>query len=361
MTRTSTRLLDPLQLDETDHQAWVRLAGSAATSNAFLDPSFVIPAVRHLPDASGVRLVVTGTSEARWDAAALVVPGARWRHLPLPALGTWSHGQQGLATPLLNADNPDQAADHLVAALTEIAPRATLFGLDEHCAEETAGTALSAALTSAGWRSTVWRSHERAVWVRGQSSQPVPAESARLRTKRRRLERDLGPIEVRDCSEPDQADFGSAMLLRLETQGWKGQAGTAMSQRPGEAGMLLDVARAGARQGTLRSTLLVCGEVVVAAQLDLVSGDTWFHWKTAYDPEYAASSPGRLLLTHVLERFDREGLRCWDACTVPGHPVMDALLPHRRTIIELAATRGRAATAVVRAGREARRLRDGTQ
>lgn len=353
-----SQLLDPLALTPDEHRSWRALADNAATSNAFLDPSFVVPAARHLPGGSAARLLVIGGNHESWSAMAVVVPGAPWRRLPLRALGTWSHDQQGLGTPLLDGDDPDGAATALIAGVGDVAPRATLLGLDEQAGDDRAQQALSAALDAAGWRRTRWRCTQRAVLVREPPFDLLLTESARLRTKRRRLHRIAGAVHVRDCSGPAEAEFGAATLLQLEAAGWKGEAGTAMSQRPGEGAMLTEVVQKAAAHGLLRCAVLMAGERAVAVQVDLVSGDTWFHWKTAYDPEYAACSPGRLLLTHVLERFDAEGLYRWDACTAPDHPVMNALLPHTRTIVELAATRGPAATSIVRAARVVNRYRD---
>ncbi len=358
-------LLDPRDLDAGQLRAWERLSESAATPNAFLDPAFVVPAVTHLPGGELARLLVAGQMGAdgpSWRAMALVLPRRPWRKVPLPALGTWSNDQQALATPLLAADDPDGAARSLVAAVRAAAPRAALLGLDEQEKCGPAAGALNAALTGDGWRLTTWRSTSRAALRRHEADEDtlasVLAEPSRLRSKRRRLEREAGSLRVVDCSAPADAERGARVLLRLEEDGWKGRAGTAMTQRPGEEAMLLDIARAASARGALRLLVLEAGETPVAAQLDLVAGDTWFHFKTAFDETRGATSPGRLLLTEVLRRFDAEDLGVFDACTVPEHPVMDRLLPHRRSIVETAATRGPAATVVARAALAARDLRD---
>ena len=358
MSRAFAKLLDPSQLTHVELEAWSHLAEHASTANVFLDPLFVLPAVRHLPGASRARLLVVAPSPRRWSAVVLVMPGSRWRRLPLPALGTWVHDQQGLATPLLDGADPSRAAVDLVAAVSAQEHHVTLLGLDEQAADGQTHQALQNALITAGWHHTVWRSSQRAQLLRAEQHESVLAEPARLRTKRRRLERDSGQVQVRDCSGPDLASFAASTLLRLEAGGWKGRQHTSMTQRPGEAAMLREVVRVSSQKGNLRALVLLAGERAVAAQIDLVSGDTWFHWKTAYDEVHAATSPGRLLLTHVLERFEQEeSLRRWDACTAPGHP-MERVLPHRRTIVEVAASRGRLSTAVVGA---ARRVRDRQQ
>ncbi len=348
-------------LTERQWDAWRGLADRAASPNAFLRPEFVVPAATHLPTEStngAVRLLTA----SRGDRLLCVLPlvRGRWRHVPLPAVGAWVHDQQGLATPLLaGGDDLSAAASCLVAAVSRVAPRARLLGLDEQTTGLPGDLALEQALGGAGWTPTQWGSYERALLVRegdrvdGHGTagpadlRDLVAEPSRLRTKRRRLERDVGPLRVIDASAPADAADAAETFLRLEDAGWKGRAGTSMLQRRGEADMLRDVVRLAASAGSLRLLVLAGREGPLATQLDLVSGDTQFHWKTAYDERWQRMSPGRLLLTHVLERFAASDLSRLDGCTVEGHPVLDALFPGRRVVTSRAWTRGAGSRQVV--------------
>ncbi len=351
---------DPAALSHRQHEAWRGLADRAACPNAFLRPEFVVPAATHLPVSStnGAVQLLTVSRNGHLLSLLPFVRG-RWRHVPLPALGAWVHDQQGLATPLLaDGDDLPAAASLLVAAVSSVSPRARLLGLDEQTTGLPADRALDDALGDAGWKPTLWHSYRRALLARdgdrvesaegGTTLQELIAEPSRLRTKRRRLEREAGPLRVIDASAPAIAPHAAESFLRLEDAGWKGRAGTSMLQRPGEADMLRDVVRLAAGAETLRLLMLVGPEGALATQIDLVCGDTHFHWKTAYDERWQRMSPGRLLLTHVLERFAASDLRRLDGCTVEGHPVLDPLLPGRRDITSRAWTNGAGSQQVVR-------------
>ncbi|GAB2754908.1 hypothetical protein GCM10027020_03830 [Nocardioides salsibiostraticola] len=337
-------------LTQAQVDTWRRLADRSASPNAFLRPEFVVPAARHLPTESTngeVRLLTV----TRGEELLAVLPWVRnrWRHVPLPAVGAWVHDQQGLATPLLaDGDDLPAAASGLVAAVSRVAPRARLLGLDEQTAGLPGDLALEGALEKAGWTPTLWGSYQRALLVRAGdhlegsalSLQDLVAEPSRLRSKRRRLEREAGPLRVIDASAANDAPDAGETFLRLEDAGWKGRAGTSMLRRPGEADMLRDVVRLAANAGSLRLLMLTGRDGPLAAQIDLVCGDTHFHWKTAYDERWQRMSPGRLLLTHVLERFAASTLERLDGCTVEGHAVLDPLFPGRRVVTSRAWTRG---------------------
>ncbi len=353
-------LWNPATLTPRQREAWRGLADRAASPNAFLRPEFVAPAATHLPVSStnGAVKLLAVSRDGRLLALLPLVRG-RWRRVPLPALGAWVHDQQGLATPLLSggADLP-VAANDLVAAVSRVSPRARLLGLDEQTIGLPADLALDRALHGAGWRPTPWYSYRRALLTREGDYVEGPgcrtalheliAEPARLRSKRRRLEREAGPLRVIDASAPAVAPDAAESFLRLEDAGWKGRAGTSMLERPGEADLLRDAVALAADAGTLRLLVLAGPDGALATQIDLVCGDTHFHWKTAYDERWQRMSPGRLLLTHVLERFAASDLRRLDGCTVEGHPVLDPLLPGRREIVSRAWTRGAVSSQIAR-------------
>ena len=363
VSNTDVAVWDLASLTQHQLEAWRRLADRSASPNAFLRPEFAVPAATHLPTDStngAVRLLTVSRGDGLLCALPLV--RGRWRHVPLPAVGAWVHDQQGLATPLLaGGDDLPAAASCLVAAVSRVAPRARLLGMDEQTTGLPGDLALEQALGNAGWTPTEWSSYQRALLVREGdrvvghgAAGPIDlrdllAEPSRLRTKRRRLEREAGPLQVIDASAPADAPEAGEALLRLEDAGWKGRAGTSMLQRRGEADMLRDVVRLAAGAGSLRLLVLAGRDGPLATQLDLVCGDTQFHWKTTYDERWQRMSPGRLLLTHVLERFAASDLSRLDGCTVEGHPVLDPLFPGRRVVTSRAWTRGSGSSQIVAA------------
>jgi CelD/BcsL family acetyltransferase involved in cellulose biosynthesis len=72
------------------------------------------------------------------------------------------------------------------------------------------------------------------------------------------------------------------------------------------------------RFGSVVSTLRVNG-TVVAAEFNLHSDRVMHGWLAAFAPDFAAYSPGHILVRHILEAIPAKGLQVYDAGTGFGH------------------------------------------
>ena len=58
-----------------------------------------------------------------------------------------------------------------------------------------------------------------------------------------------------------------------------------------------------------------------------------YTWKTAYDENYAAYSPGTLLMIEVTRtHLDDPNIQVTDSCAMPDHPVMSRIWTERRPV-----------------------------
>lgn len=151
-----------------------------------------------------------------------------------------------------------------------------------------------------------------------------------LRRRRRRLAEAVGgTLQLVDAARgPDPAAAVEA-YLELQRRGWKGRAGTAMACRDADAAYFREVCGVLAVQGRVQVWQLRGADGrVVASQVNVRSGRTVLHWKTAYDEAFAAWSPGVQLELDLLERFhvDRS-LDLLDSGVEPGGSVSDRLYP----------------------------------
>jgi hypothetical protein len=83
----------------------------------------------------------------------------------------------------------------------------------------------------------------------------------------------------------------------------------------------------------------------VAMGIVLASGAAAAFWKTAYDENFAALSPGLQLTLDLSRRQLAEpGVTMTDSCAVPEHPMIDRVWPGRLAVADmlLAAAPGRA-------------------
>jgi len=165
---------------------------------------------------------------------------------------------------------------------------------------------LQAALTVArecGWRAllrptfvTPWRPLSRlAPWDENLTRK----FKSNLRRRERRLE-ELGTLRC-DVVRSGRALPGALeAFYRLEAQGWKGQNGTAVAQRPQVKAFYDRLVERAAADGGVWIPLLTLSENPIAAQVLRVSGPTMFGLKTAYDEGYAKYGPGQVLTSRVI-------------------------------------------------------------
>lgn len=92
----------------------------------------------------------------------------------------------------------------------------------------------------------------------------------------------------------------------LESAGWKGKAGTAISSDNSQGRFYRDTLEAFAATGQAKVIELRIGDRLAASRLIIRNRQMWVILKTAYDETLATMAPGRQLLQEVLHRaFDR--------------------------------------------------------
>lgn len=330
-----TRVITLRHLRWSDEQAWRDLAERSVEPNPFYEADFLVPASRHL--RNGKRAVLVVAEEAGRFHACLPVRSMSLPMIVSPVITSWQHLYGYLGTPLVA---PERAVEALSCILTTLRgrglwPRAVafeLFGDD--------GPTASYLRRAAGQLGLTVHAHasgERAVFrCQGEKADGLSASVRRERRAKarqwRRLCDDLGDLAVVDHGTDED---GSAGFLAIEASGWKGEAGTALACRPGDAAFYQEVtARFGASGRLCLYSLEAAGETL-AMQASLRAGSALFDWKAAYDERFASYGPGAQLQLRVLDLARDNGLRWIDSCADIGNDHQFRLCPDRRRIAML--------------------------
>jgi CelD/BcsL family acetyltransferase involved in cellulose biosynthesis len=140
----------------------------------------------------------------------------------------------------------------------------------------------------------------------------------------RRL-RERGAVSFGMASEGASLHERIEAFMALEAKGWKGRRKTAFLSSTAETKFLRTLAQSLAKQGKCRIYWLALDDRMVAANIVLLDGlGTAYFWKTAYDEDFGAYSPGVLLTMDMTDRFFREpGIVFGDSCAEPDHPMID--------------------------------------
>lgn len=100
-----------------------------------------------------------------------------------------------------------------------------------------------------------------------------------------------------------------SQFYMLESAGWKGRAGSAISSMSQTQRFYLDIARTFAKRGRLILNLLFLGDQIAAGQLGVITFDSICGLKIAYDESLSKYSPGNLLINELLRFCWHNGIR----------------------------------------------------
>lgn len=321
------RLLDARGL-EGQSAAWAALSDEAAEPNAFAAPWMLGPALPRFASNS-VRFACAYDDDGRMIGLAPIAPAAR-RGLPLSHVETWRHAYCFHGAPLVRRGFEASALCKLAVAAASHPCRPSTLRLGPFAADG----ALARAFAD---RDDVRLSRigARALWtVDGARSANAGSTRMRseLRRRRRRLAEDAG-LTVRVWRDGDDLDAWLADFLRLESAGWKGDAGTALADDAAAAAYACEIASAAARRGALLFVRLDRGATPVAMTMNFVDAGNGWGFKSAYDERFARFSPGVLLvedLGAVLAADPAVGV--FDTCAAAGGAA-DRLWSERRPLM----------------------------
>ena len=316
---------------------WRDLAAASVDPNPFAHPGFALPAAKAMSDgADAALLYVEAGGEMLF--ALPVVRTRRYRRLPIRTLAAWRHPYCFLAGPLTTAADPVEAWATALAHLKRDDP-ADLLALELLPVDAPGLASLQAAADGERLSVSTFDTHRRPIISRRPQPDYFEGRMSNKRRKNLRRQRrhldDLlgGKLERVDWGPRDEArNAAIELFLRLEAAGWKGRAGTAISCNPEHEAFFRVLVDEFARDGQLQLWFLEAAGTPVAAQCNLISGDTVFHFKIAYDEEVAHYSPGVLLELEMLEEFHAdERLQRIDSCAAPGS-MYESLYPETRQL-----------------------------
>jgi CelD/BcsL family acetyltransferase involved in cellulose biosynthesis len=320
--------IDELAASEID--AWQDLADRAADPNPFFEPSFVLPAARHLGESVALAVV---EDDGVMCLAMPIVAADRWRKLPVRVLKTLCTSQTFLGTPLV-AQGHDVAAAawrRLLELFAQVRPTPRLIVLEQLAADSVAAVALTGVSGA-----MAYETYERATaWHVLESAGLDDVLSGRHRRELRRRERLLAAHVGGTASTVVTRGDPNAIeeFVRLESAGWKGRGGTALASDLATAAFVRDAWAAFAEVGRFELLALRSSSAMIAGVGLLRAGGGVFMHKLAYDETFASFSPGVQLVADVYEWTRSNEQETWiDTCAAPGNAFANRLFPDRRAM-----------------------------
>ncbi|HZE60567.1 MAG TPA: GNAT family N-acetyltransferase [Burkholderiales bacterium] len=311
---------------------WEDLVANALEANPFYEPWILLPAL-WAKGEEGFECVSV------WDDGKLIglfpfERRASFKRLPVATLTTWRHSAYLLCTPLVRA-----AAAHT-------ALRALLrWAVDQAAVLEflylPAAGAFDDALRAVAKTVVRTARFSRALLVKGSSADAYMEEamSAQLRRQLRRHERKLAALGARNLAIGPGDAIGDDIerFLALEARGWKGREGGALAASAQNLRFGREVLSEAHKRGRLLMVGINCEGRAIARRVSLLAGDGSYAFKTAYDEDYAAYSPGVLAEAMCLREFhDLAGVRWMDSYTDPDNAMVNRMWKDRRAMQSVA-------------------------
>jgi CelD/BcsL family acetyltransferase involved in cellulose biosynthesis len=120
------------------------------------------------------------------------------------------------------------------------------------------------------------------------------------RQKSRRLAELPGAVTFEEVVDPARVAAAVTRYVALEESGWKAGSGVGVARTAAHQGFYAGVLQALASRGQARLHFLTSSGADIAGSISLSQGGVFYHWHTAYRPEYSALSPGILLQAEMM-------------------------------------------------------------
>lgn len=323
-------------VDELDY-----LCARSVEPNIFFNPNFLAPAMPRLEDRE-VRLAVIRDGDEFRSRLRLIVPFSVEKP-PIPlgvsVMRTWSSPFGPLGTPLLDRDDPAGVMEDFFGILGRPHLRLPrVFVLPEVRLDGPFASLLRGLAADRNLPLVTTNIVERPVLESRLDGDAYLRNALRahhfreFRRQKRRLA-DAGKLEYHVARSVDEIRQGVEAFLTLEAAGWKGRERTAMAIDRFRAAFAREAVHRLSEQDLCRVHSLTLDGRVIACLIVFVEQGVAYTWKTAYDENYAAYSPGTLLMIEVTRtHLDDPNIQVTDSCAMPDHPVMSRIWTERRPV-----------------------------
>jgi len=317
------------------------LAARSIEPNIFFNPRFLAPAMPRLEDRDVRLAVIRDGDEVRSRLRLLVPFTVEKPSVPFatPHLRTWANPFAPLGTPLVDRDDPAGviedffemlARPHLKLPKVFVMPEVRLDGPFASMVRSLADSRnLPVETANGAERAFIESDLDGDAYLRNSLRSHHLREFRRLK---RKLE-EKGTVEYTVARQPDEVRFAVEAFLALEASGWKGRARTAMAIDRFQAAFAREAVQRLAEKDMCRVHTLTLDGLPIAVIIVFIEHGVAYTWKTAYDEEYAAYSPGTLLMIEVTRsHLEDPNVTVTDSCAVPDNQIMNRLWSERRRL-----------------------------
>jgi len=294
-------------------EAWEQLETRALDDNLYMTACFVGTALRHDAGSGNYRIVLVykdNGSGRRLIACAAFSVRAPATNVPMTTLWSFDHRHTYLSHPLLDRDHAALAIRRIWDWVEQRRQPWSLVVLHRMRSDSPVTQLIAGELNRRGRTSWVKETFPRAMLHRHASFDTYldSLPSSRRKEYRRRWKRlhRAGTVEFSVYRNLRSAPDLAARFMDIERKSWKGSIGTAMALDPKDAAFFTDLTENFAIQDQLFFGELRLNGRPIAISSNFRVGRTLFGFKTAYDPEFKAHSPGIIAEIETVRSFHED-------------------------------------------------------
>lgn len=314
------------------------LSNRALEPNIFFSGSFLAPAMPRL-DERQVRLLTMRDHSTTYAPMRLLMPFS----IEKPGFGVgpsimriWSNIFGPLGTPLCDRAQANATINIFLKGITNPdldLPDILVFPdmrLDGPFANLLRGVALANNLPLQETDQTERPVLESDLDGLAYLEQSISKHHLRELNRQKRRLADLGDLDYSVSRQ--QADIRLALedFLHLENKGWKGKKRTSLVSDRRRAAFVREAISTMSGFDRVRIHALKLDGTTIASLIVFVMGGQAYTWKTTYDENYAAFSPGKLLMKEVTQwQLDDFNIISTDSLADEDHPIMSRFWKER--------------------------------
>ena len=309
-------------------------------NNIFYERWYLEKAIRAFENDSDLRIVLVFSDDNKSKLIALF-PFVRHNYygkLPISYLQLWKFPQCFLCTPLVVADNCDQAFAELFEWVKNENSFVRFKGIR-------ADGPFFAELQNYLKKNNIFEDciiTERSLLQSDLSGDEYIKQhiSGRFRHESKRKANKLAKLGNITLSELDQnsIDYNAwfEAFFEQEFQGWKGKQGTAIKCDPKVEKYFKEVLQDAFQRGQLDMQILKLDNTLLATRIFLKSNGCSYGVKISHNEDYKSYSPGlQLELLMLPKTLDEKKYIFTDSCAEPNHPLFGKIWGESRKIANL--------------------------
>ncbi|MBB6180027.1 hypothetical protein HNQ75_002002 [Rhizobium flavum] len=248
----------------------------------------------------------------------------------------WANPFGPLGTPLVDAEGAAETLDNLLDGLSRpdmqlpsvlVLPQIRINGRFAQLARAVAvGRDLPVTLAEPGTRPMLESVEAPETYLKRAVS---PHHYREMQRQWRRLA-EHGALDYAVARQPEEVRLRMEEFLALEAAGWKGRKRSALINDRYRAAFAREAITNLAEIDAVRiHTLNLEGRAIASLIVFVMAGEA-YTWKTTYDEEFAAWSPGKLLMMKLTEwHLDDANILRTDSCATADHSIMSRMWEER--------------------------------